>query len=145
MKRRARLLAAAVAFTTVTAAGYAFDGSTGDASEVLGPGLVEVELGIEHSRFSIDRLHVAEGTTVRFIVKNTDPIAHELIVGDAAVHARHRDGHEREHPPVPGEVSVRPNETRSTFFTFDDPGEVKFACHLPGHVAHGMEGVVVVE
>jgi uncharacterized cupredoxin-like copper-binding protein len=145
MRRRSGVLAAALAFTAVAGVSYAIDGSAGGASEVLGPGLVEVELGIEHSRFSVDRLRVAEGTTVRFIVRNTDPIAHELIVGDSDVHARHRLGNEREHPPVPGEVSVGPHETRSTVFTFDEPGEVSFACHLPGHVAYGMEGVVIVD
>ncbi len=61
-----------------------------------GPGLVTVDVDIHYSKFSMSTLQVREGTTVRFLVRNHDPIAHEFIVGDAAVHAappaRHRPG-----------------------------------------------------
>ena len=129
------LLAAGAAFALDGAAGH--DGA-------LGPGTVTVELGIDQSRFSLKHLEVREGTLVRFVVRNDDPIDHELVVGDAAVHARHRDGSERRHPPVPGEVSVAPGTTGTTFYEFDEPGTVVFACHLPGHVAYGMTGQIEV-
>ena len=144
MRWRIEVPSAVVAFAVVVGGGYVVDSAEGDTNDVLGPGVVDVELGIEHSRFSRSRLDVAAGTTVRFVVRNTDPIHHELIVGDQSVHDRHRDGTESLHPPVPGEVSVGPNETRSTIFTFDEPGTVTFACHLPGHLAYGMEGEVAV-
>lgn len=110
----------------------------------LGPGLVRVELDVHHSLFGLDDLRVHAGTTVELVLRNTDPIHHELIVGDEAVHARHAVGHERRHPPVPGEVSVGPNATASTVYTFDRPGRVEFACHLPGHYEHGMRGWITV-
>ena len=136
-------LAAAAAVTAV--AGYAIGArAAGPGGDVLGPGQVSVELGIEHSRFSFDRLKVRPGTTVRFEVRNTDPITHELIVGDDAVHRRHATGTEASHPPVPGEVSLGPHETGSTTYTFEQPGTVAFACHLPGHLDYGMRGEVVV-
>jgi uncharacterized cupredoxin-like copper-binding protein len=126
-------------------AGYALDaGGAHPGGDVLGPGEVTVELGIEHSRFSFDRLEVRPGTTVRFEVRNTDPIAHELIVGDHGVHRRHATGTEAFHPPVPGELSVGPHEAGSTTFTFDAPGTVVFACHLPGHLDYGMVGDIVI-
>ena len=129
----------------VAVAGYAIDaGSPPAGADVLGPGEVSVELGIEHSRFSFDRLQVRPGTTVRFQVRNTDPIAHELIIGDEEDHNRHATGTEAFHPPVPGEVSVGPHETGLTTYTFDEPGTVVFACHLPGHLSYGMQGAVVV-
>lgn len=124
---------------------YALDaGAPEPGRDVLGPGEVSVDLGIAHSRFSFDRLEVRPGTTVRFEVANTDPIAHELIVGDDGVHQRHATGTEAFHPPVPGELSVGPHETGATTYTFDEPGTVVFACHLPGHLDYGMEGNVVV-
>ena len=49
-----------------------------------------------------DHLTVRRGTLVRFVVRNHDPIRHELIVGPPEVHARHASGHEAVHPPVPG-------------------------------------------
>ena len=49
------------------------------------------------------------------------------------------------HPPVPGEVSVGPDDDGLTIYRFDEPGRYEFACHLPGHLAFGMKGWVVVE
>jgi uncharacterized cupredoxin-like copper-binding protein len=109
-----------------------------------GPGDVTVDLRITHSHFSLAHLDVEAGTTVRFVVTNTDPIGHELIVGGPAVHERHERGHEASHPPVPGEVSVPPLATSETTYRFDAPGTVVFACHLPGHLAYGMRGEVDV-
>ena len=111
----------------------------------LGPGLVTVDVGIHYSKFSFSTLHVRTGTVVRFLVHNYDPIHHEFIVGDASVHARHEQGKEATHPPVPGEVSVKPNDVGETFYRFDRPGRFLFACHLPGHFAYGMRGWVVVD
>jgi len=125
------------------ATGYAMDASAGP-QDAVGPGRVRVEIGIEHSQFSIGHLQVEEGTLVEFVVDNDDPIAHELIVGDADVHRAHEDGSELRHPPVPGEVSVGGGDRGLTYFAFDEPGRVEFACHLPGHVAYGMVGEIEV-
>lgn len=133
----------AVALFT-TAAGFAVDAAASDGDAALGPGLVTVELDIHHSRFSVDRISVRPGTLVRFVVANGDPIAHELVVGDDDVHARHAVGGEAEHPPVPGEVSLAPGEVGVTAMQFDQPGTFRFACHLPGHLEYGMYGEVVV-
>jgi plastocyanin len=111
---------------------------------VVGPGAATVEVGIEHSRFVLAPLRVVEGTEVRFVLANGDPIGHELIVGDAAVHERHERGHEAWHPPRAGEVSVAPNAEASTTYVFDRAGTVAYACHLPGHVAFGMHGTIEV-
>jgi uncharacterized cupredoxin-like copper-binding protein len=78
------------------------------------------------------------------VVVNGDPLHHELIVGPAAVHERHARGTEAEHPSIPGEVSVDLNGTAVTTYTFEEPGTVEFACHLPGHYEHGMHGTVEV-
>jgi uncharacterized cupredoxin-like copper-binding protein len=103
-----------------------------------------VRIDIEHSTFSTDELTVVEGTRVRFEVVNADPINHELITGGPEVHLRHARGTEAHHPSIPGEVSVGPNHTAMTTFTFDEPGTFEFACHLPGHYAYGMHGTIEV-
>ena len=105
-----------------------------------------VRVSIHYSHFSLSTLRVKQGTTVQFLVRNTDPINHEFIVGDAKVHALHERGNsELPHPPVPGEVSVPPGQLGETFYSFDKPGAYLFACHLPGHLAFGMRGWVIVE
>jgi uncharacterized cupredoxin-like copper-binding protein len=144
-RRRIGLVAiAALAITVVvTGLGYAVASGLEDP-EALGPGDVTVEIDIEYSRFVPDNLTVVEGTRLRFLVVNGDPIHHEFITGDAEVHLRHATGTEAEHPSVPGEVSVEPNGTAITTFTFDKPGVYEFACHLPGHYAYGMRGEIEV-
>jgi uncharacterized cupredoxin-like copper-binding protein len=112
--------------------------------QLLGPGPVTVELEVEHSRFSPERIRVVEGTDVTFVLDNGDPIGHELIVGDAEVHATHEAGTHGQHGAVPGEVSVGAGDRGETTFHFHEPGTVEFACHLPRHYGYGMHGEVVV-
>ena len=139
--------ALALALALVTAVGgYAVaDAEHAGATTALGPGLVTVNVEIHYSHFSISTLHVREGTIVRFLIRNDDPINHEFIVGDAKVHALHEHGTHPAHPPVPGEVSVRAGTLGETFYRFDRAGPVLFACHLPGHFAYGMRGWVDVQ
>ncbi|MET0728789.1 MAG: plastocyanin/azurin family copper-binding protein [Acidimicrobiales bacterium] len=142
--RWGRSVAAAVAVAgVVTATGYAVAAGT-DGEAALGPGVVTVEVGIQHSRFDIGSLRVQEGTIVEFVVRNDDPIDHELVVGTPEVHRRHAEGTEARHPPIPGEVSVAPRDTAMTFYEFTEPGSVTYACHLPGHLAYGMTGTIEV-
>ena len=143
---RPRLALAILVAVAVAAAGFGIDAVLRDdtAMPALGPGEVTVQMDVEHSLFRPEELRVVEGTRVRFVVVNTDPIGHELIVGPSDVHARHAEGMEAEHPSIPGEVSVDANGTAVTTFTFDTPGTFEFACHLPGHYEHGMHGEVEV-
>ena len=132
---------------SVTAGGYAYaerSDQDGVAATPLGPGDVTVRIDVHYSLFDPDELRVVEGTRVRFLVVNDDPIGHELITGGPEVHLRHANGTEAEHPSIPGEVSVGPNGMAITTFRFDDPGTYEFACHLPGHYEHGMHGEIEV-
>jgi plastocyanin len=124
-------------------------GSTSADHGILGPGRVTVRIEIEHSHFEIRRprtgpIRVRPHTEVRFVMVNHDPIGHELIVGGPDVQARHANGHEAYHPPVPGEVSIPADGRASTTYTFHEPGPVEYACHLPGHYQYGMHGIVEV-
>jgi uncharacterized cupredoxin-like copper-binding protein len=103
-----------------------------------------VHLTIHFSRFDASTIGAEPGETVRFVIENTDPIDHEFILGDDAVQLLHENGTEATHPPKPGEVSVPAGTTEETTYTFTEPGELTFACHLPGHFAYGMHGTVVV-
>ena len=117
----------------------------GCGGESLAAGDNPVRLEIEHSRFSRTRVRVQVGQTITFIVRNGDPIAHELIIGDDKVQDRHERGKHARHATIPGEVSVPAGEERTTSYTFARRGSVPFACHLPGHFAYGMKGLIIVE
>jgi len=108
-----------------------------------GPSERTVELSVHHSRFSIDDLRVRPGETIRFVLRNTDPIPHELIVGDQSVQDVHEAGTEAHHADRPGEVSVGPGATAVTTYRFGrEGGRLLFGCHLPGHWAYGMRGSI---
>ncbi|HEX2038757.1 MAG TPA: cupredoxin domain-containing protein [Acidimicrobiales bacterium] len=101
-----------------------------------------VVLTARHSRFDPAVVPVRAGTTVRIVVRNLDPIDHELIVGDDEVQRRHETGTEPHHGDRPGEVSVPAGTTAATTFRMPASGDVPFGCHLPGHWAYGMQGVL---
>ena len=101
-------------------------------------------IAIHYSHFSEELIEVKAGRPVTFELRNDDPILHEWIVGTAEVHERHRTGTEPYHDEVATEVSLPAYETRLTTVTFDEPGDYLFICHLPGHEAYGMKGVIRV-
>lgn len=103
-----------------------------------------IEIHLRLSRFDPAVVDVPVGTRVRFELINDDPIDHEFIVGDEAVHERHEKGTEPSHGAVPGEVSVPAVSAARTTYRFTAAGDLAYVCHVPGHRAYGMEGVVRV-
>lgn len=136
-----RSLATPLAALAVVALG---SGCGGHAEAAASGRVRTIVLEVRHSRFSPAAISVPAGQRVRFVVRNLDPIDHELIVGPAAVHRRHETGTEGSHSGRDGEVSVPAGAEAATSYTFASPGTVTFACHLPGHLAYGMEGTVTV-
>ena len=135
---RRRIALAVLAVAALAGCAGPTGGSSGPRDERT------VTLTAHWSRFSPAEIEVAVGTTVRFVVHNADPIAHELIVGDQAVQDRHENGTEAHHGERPGEVSVPAGATVETTYRFDRPGTVLFGCHLPGHWTYGMRGTIEV-
>ncbi len=111
---------------------------------LVGCGSPTVTITIRYSAFDPAEVHVPSGVPVTFVLVNTDPIDHEWIIGDPALHRRHRTGTEPAHGERPTEITVPARSTRRTTVTFDAPGELAFICHLPLHESYGMVGRVVV-
>ena len=106
-------------------------------------GTPEYTIDIRYSHFDPSELSVAVGVPVTIVLRNRDPIDHEWILGDAAVHERHRTGTEPVHAARPTEITVPAGETRRTTIVIDKAGSLQYICHLPGHAAYGMVGVLV--
>lgn len=104
-----------------------------------------VVIDIEHSSFSPDRLEFQSGETVRFVLKNGDPIDHEFIIGDEEVQEIHEKGTESHHGSKDGEVSIPSGTEASTSYTFTEPGTLIIGCHLAGHYDFGMRGEITVQ
>ena len=99
---------------------------------------------IRFSRFEPSVVMARTGEPITIRLRNDDPIAHEWIVGSDAIHERHRTGTEPYHDSVPTEVTIPALQSRTTTVQFDAPGDYVFICHLPGHEAYGMTGVLRV-
>lgn len=109
---------------------------------MVGP--LRIEIDIHYSHYVQSAITVPAGRAVTFVIRNEDPIDHEWIVGDAALHERHRTGTEAHHDTRPTEVSIDAQTTRETTVTFTTAGTFLFICHLPGHEAFGMVGALTV-
>lgn len=136
---RARLVGGvllALGVAGIAAAWVAGPGDTGRAQRV--------EIPIHYSRFVTAEVTVRAGVTLTVVLRNDDPIDHEWLVGDARFHDRHRTGTEAHHGASPFEVTVPAGASVATTVTFRSPGEYRFICHLPGHEAYGMVGVLRV-
>jgi len=103
---------------------------------------LRVEIRIHYSHFDPGLVQVPAATPVTFVLRNDDPIDHEWIVGDEQVHQVHRTGTEAHHGARPTEVSIPAMSTVETTVTFPESVDWKYICHLPGHEAYGMVGVV---
>ena len=141
MARRLGSTRTTLAIVTL-AAGVLGATALGVAAASNGP--LTIEINIHYSHFQPSSLTVPAGRPVTFLIHNGDPIDHEWIVGDAALHERHRTGTEPYHNSRPTEVSIDAGATRATTITFDQPTSLMYMCHLPGHEAYGMVGTLTV-
>ena len=103
-----------------------------------------IRIDIEHSAFIPERLEVDAGETVTFEITNGDPVDHEFILGDEEVQRAHEAGTDKRHYTEPGQISVPANSTAVTTYTFEEPGELIYGCHISGHYDYGMRGAVEV-
>ncbi len=101
-----------------------------------------VEIAIHYSRFAPSSVEVPAGVPITFVIRNEDPIDHEWMIGDAAMHARHRTGTEPVHGSRADEITVPALSTRTTTLTFPNAVTLQYMCHLPGHEAYGMVGTL---
>jgi uncharacterized cupredoxin-like copper-binding protein len=130
------------------------DRQTGDHGEALGkpgdPGKVTRSIQVEMDdtmRFKPDSIRVKRGETIRFIVRNTGKLKHEMVLGTIEELKEHaemmRKFPEMEHAD-PNQVSVGPGMTGELVWQFTRAGTFDFACLVPGHFEAGMVGKVQV-
>ena len=104
-----------------------------------------VHVTIRWTSFHPSHFAFPDGTTVRFVIRNSDPIEHEFILGSKRVqdHVEHT-AHLSHDGSVPGQITIPAGAVRTTTYTFGRPRTVLLGCHLPGHYAYGMRGEVAV-
>ena len=119
-------------------------GQPGIASEVTRTLKVDMS---DTMRFSFSNIAVKQGETVRFIVKNSGKVKHEMVLGTEKELKEHAElmkkNPEMEHADD-NMVTVAPGNTGEIIWQFTKAGKVDFACLQPGHYEAGMKGVVRV-
>jgi uncharacterized cupredoxin-like copper-binding protein len=141
-------LAPAVAFALAACGG---DGAPAPASPTGGAtegGVRTVEItALDTLRFEPDSITVGVGETVRFVVTNEGRAVHDFFVRTEEEQMAHEQEMAEmggmDHGSAEGLV-LDQGETGELTVTFDEAGELSFACHQPGHYAAGMVGTITV-
>lgn len=119
-------------------------GKPGDPAKVTRT----IEIGMDDTmRFVPGDIKVKAGETIRFSTKNRGKLPHEMVIGSIAELNEHAEmmrkmpGMEHDEPNM---IALPPGDSGELIWHFDQPGEVDFACLIPGHMGAGMVGKVVV-
>ena len=98
-------------------------------------------------RFKPAMIEVRQNDTVRFIVKNSGKVLHEMVLGTMAELKEHA-ARMRKHPEMEHAeaymIHVTPGKSGSMIWQFTEPGEFHYACLVPGHFEAGMMGRIRV-
>lgn len=98
-------------------------------------------------RFTPDKISVKRGETIRFVMRNTGKIQHEIVIGTMKELEEHAElmkkFPEMEHEGA-NMAHVAPGQSGEIVWTFNRPGSFNFACLIAGHFEAGMIGTVVV-
>ena len=107
---------------------------------------VKVEM-LDTMRFNPQSITVKQGETIKFIVKNSGKVKHEMVLGTEKELKEHAEvmkkNPEMEHDDA-NQITVQPGKSGEIIWQFTKAGKVNFACLQPGHYDAGMAGIVTV-
>jgi uncharacterized cupredoxin-like copper-binding protein len=98
-------------------------------------------------RFDPGAIEVGQGDTVRFLVRNSGAVMHEMVLGTMTGLKEHSELM-RKHPGMehdePYMAHVAPGQTVEIVWQFTERGEYYYGCLIPGHFEAGMVGKLTV-
>ena len=108
--------------------------------------VIKVDLS-DAMRFFPSEIRVKRGDTVRFDLRNSGLVAHEMVLGTMDDLKKHAElmkknvdmDHDEAHA-----AHVEPGLSGRMVWQFTKPGEFYYACLVPGHFDAGMIGTIVV-
>ena len=119
-------------------------GKPGDAAKVTRTVAVDMT---DNMQFTPEKIAVKKGETVKFVVKNSGRIKHEMVLGSVkelkehAAMMKKMPGMEHAEENM---VVVDPGKTGDIVWQFTQAGKFDFACLQPGHFEAGMKGKIAV-
>lgn len=119
-------------------------GNPGDATTVSRT--IKVEM-TDTMRFIPAVISVRQGETIRFLVKNSGRLKHEMVLGTEKELLDHAELMKRfpemEHVD-PNQLSLDGGKTGELIWQFSRVGVFEFVCLQPGHFDAGMRGKIAV-
>ena len=107
---------------------------------------IEVDMN-DDMRFRPGEIRVNRGDTVRFVVRNSGKVMHEMVIGTEQELRKHAElmkkhpGMEHDEPYM---AHVQPGGKEEIAWTFTKAGKFMYGCLIPGHWEAGMKGTLVV-
>lgn len=98
-------------------------------------------------RFGPSDITVKQGETIKFVVKNSGKMMHEMVLGTMAELKEHGEmmkknpGMEHDEPYM---THVSPGKKQEMVWQFTKPGDFNYACLVAGHFEAGMIGKIKV-
>lgn len=147
------LLLAAVSTLSIAAGSHA-GGHHGEEGAIGSPGktanakrTVAIDM-TDNMRFTPSNITAKKGETIKFVVKNSGKIKHEIVFGTPAELKEHYAAMlkfpDMEHADD-NQITVMPGKTGEIVWEFSKAGKVDFACLQAGHFDAGMVGAVMVD
>ena len=102
---------------------------------------------LDKMRFTLDKIEVKQGDTVKFVLKNEGKIMHEFVIGtkkELDEHAALMVKFPTMEHDEPYMAHIPPGKTGEIIWTFNRPGSFDFACLIAGHYQAGMVGTITV-
>ena len=101
----------------------------------------------DEMRFSPATVMVSRGETVKFVVKNSGQLKHEMTLGtmdELVEHATVMEKNPEMEHDDPNAVTVDPGTTKTILWKFTKAGTFDYGCLVPGHMQGGMKGKIIV-
>jgi uncharacterized cupredoxin-like copper-binding protein len=108
--------------------------------------VIRIEMS-DTMRYFPAEFRVKRGDTVRFVLKNTGKMPHDMVIGSMdELKKRAALVKENGDAPLKGAAAARvaPGGSARLVWQFTRPGEYYYGCLVPGHFDAGMIGTIVV-
>jgi uncharacterized cupredoxin-like copper-binding protein len=120
-------------------------GKAGDPKKISRTVTIEMN---DTMHFNPAKLTIEQGETIRFVVKNSGRLPHEMVIGTT----QELEEHEQLMMSYPGMVEhegsfmvhVHTGRTGEIVWQFNKVGEFNFGCVIPGHFKAGEIGKIFV-
>src|SRR6202171_4562788 len=124
---------------------HATFGQPGDPAKVSRSIAIDMN---DTMRYNPARIGVKRGETIRFVVKNSGQLKHEVVLGtikELREHAALMKKFPEMERSDPNQLAVGSGKTGELVWQFTKHGTFDFACLQPGHYEAGMHGKIAVK